>query len=1261
MTDIRRVFVEKKPGFDVEAQHMLEDFRLNLGLSLSGLRVFNRYDIEGISDEEFAQARNTIFSEPPVDEVYDEEMPLKEGWQVFAMEYLPGQYDQRADSAAQCVQLLTQKKPPLIATAKVVAVLGLQNQNELDKIIKYCLNSIESRLASLTKPSSLALNLAAPGPIPLVEGFTKMKNNELLELAKKAGFAMSEADMVCCQEYFGKTEKREPTFTELKVIDTYWSDHCRHTTFHTHLNNITLADGPMTEAIKDGLMHYEEARHHIYGDKAAKRPMTLMDIATLGGKFCRSKGWLDDLDDSGESNACSIVKDIEIDGQKEEWLIQFKNETHNHPTEIEPFGGAATCLGGAIRDVLAGRGYVYQAMRVTGSGNPLTPYEETLPGKLPQRTITTGAAKGFSSYGNQIGLATGWVEEIYDPGYVAKRMEIGAVVGACPASYVQRAEPTPGDAIILLGGRTGRDGIGGATGSSLAHDVSSIEECGSQVQKGNPPTERKIQRLFRDAAATSLIKRCNDFGAGGVSVAIGELADGVDVDLDKVPKKYEGLDGTELAISESQERMAIVVAPENVDKFIALAEAENLEATAVARVTKEPRIILRWRGDIIVNIARSFLDTNGADRFASVFVEAPNQKENHRQKKPAALVGLGLKEAWQKNLTRLEVCSQKGLVECFDSSIGAGTVLMPFAGKYQQTPENAMVAKVPLLKGETDDATVMSFGYLPGLAHWSPYHAGAYSIVEALAKLAATGADALSARLSLQEYFPSLGNDAVKWGKPFAALLGALTAQMELGVPAIGGKDSMSGSFEDLAVPSTIVCFALTMTKASKAISAALDKPGQKLAMLSLPVKKSNGLPNWPEVKKYFAAISRLAAGGQIQAAATIKEGGIAAALTKMCLGNQIGFQMQQKPKEFYEELLFTPLVGSLLVAVEDVTVLNDLPYTVLGETTKENYILVEEEKLYLKDLTKTYNSTLELVFPQVTPHLSPFYLGEGINKLYKKRSTAFPGIKVAKPRVLIPVFPGTNCEYDTAKAFEKAGAVPEIVVIKNLTSLVIEETIARLVKSLKQSQILALPGGFSGGDEPDGAGKFIATTFRNPRLAQAVKELLEERDGLVLGICNGFQALIKLGLVPHGKICPIEPNAATLTYNSIGHHVSAMAYTKVVSVKSPWLANCEAGEVFTVPISHGEGRFMASDDILQSLAANGQIATQYVNTEGCPSNSSPYNPNGSVYAIEGIISPDGRVFGKMCHSERQGENVYRNVPGKKDQKIFAAGVAYFA
>ena len=1249
MAKVYRVFVEKKKGNDIEAGQILEDLRGNVGLTgLEDLRIINRYDAQGLSDAEFDSAVKQVFSETNLDNVYYD-LKIDDGWKYFATEYLPGQYDQRADSAAQCIQLLTAGERPKVASAKVIAVKGDISDDEFEKIKSYIINPVESRVASMELPETLDIKTDVPADIVRIDGFIEMSDDEIAAYHGSMGLAMSVADLCWVRDYFKNDEKRNPSLTEIKVIDTYWSDHCRHTTFATQLDEITINEGKYSAAIEKALDQYFEARADLYAGRTDKI-VCLMDMACIGTKYLKKHGYVDDLDESEEINACSINVDVEIDGKKEPWLVQFKIETHNHPTEIEPFGGAATCLGGAIRDPLSGRAYVYQAMRVTGSGDPTTPFEDTLDAKLPQSKITTGAAQGYSSYGNQIGLATGQVTELYDDGYVAKRMEIGAVIGASPKENVIREVPQNGDVIILLGGKTGRDGCGGATGSSKAHDSHSIETCGAEVQKGNAPTERKIQRLFRNPEVAKMIKRCNDFGAGGVSVAIGELADGLKIDLDKVPKKYEGLDGTELAISESQERMAVVVDKSDVEKFENLARKENLESTVVAEVTDENRLEMTWRGDKIVDLSRDFLNTNGVVQHAAVEIEAIGDDE-YRTQVPSALEKMTNAEALKANLSRLEVCSQKGLVERFDSSIGASTVLMPYAGKYQLTPEEAMVAKIPLIKGETDTATVMAYGFIPKVSRWSPFHSAAFAVTESLAKLAAVGCDPSKARLTFQEYFERLNDAPTRWGKPTAALLGALTAQLGYHTPSIGGKDSMSGSFNDLDVPPTLVSFAVGVSEASKTASAQFKRAGSTVKLVEIPVDSETGLPNYDKAMALMVDVCNKIREGKVLAAGVVKEGGAAACVCKMAFGNKTGFTFETK---LDAKTLFAPLQGSFVLELADE---NDFDGITLG-TTNDNGVFIIDGTVYTADeLIAEWTSKLEKVFPTDSGKTAKMPIDV---PLYKERSIFVAKNKVAKPKVFIPAFPGTNCEVDTARAFEKAGAEASILVVNNLTPADINETIDKMVKEIETSQIVMLPGGFSGGDEPEGSGKFIATTFRNPKVSEAVTKLLNCRDGLMLGICNGFQALIKLGLVPNGKIVDIKENDPTLTFNTIGRHISSMAYTRVTSVKSPWFSAVEAGDVFAVPISHGEGRFVADEDVMKKLVENGQVATQYVDLDGNVANEMPFNPNGSVCAVEGITSPDGRVLGKMGHCERKGDNLYGNVPFEKDMKLFESGVKYF-
>ena len=1253
MERVMRIFVEKKPGFDVEAQGLRQDLTENVGLTgLTRLRLINRYDVSGLDEAEYALARETVFAEPPADEVHDEAIDLNGDCRVLAMEYLPGQYDPRADWAAQCIQVITQKERPQVASAKVVVLFGDIADSQFEAVKKYCINPVEAREASLLKPESLEMSVPLPPDVMVVQGFRALDEGGISSLAAEMGLAMSVADLAFCQEYFRDSEKRDPTLTEIRVIDTYWSDHCRHTTFLTAVDRVDITAGRFSDPIAKAFRAYQETRTRLYG--RSPKEMCLMDLATIGMKELKATGALDDLDESEEINACSIVVDAMVDGRSEEWLVMFKNETHNHPTEIEPFGGAATCLGGAIRDPLSGRSYVYQAMRVTGSADPRQKLGDTLPGKLPQRKITTGAAAGYSSYGNQIGLATGQVAEVYHPGFVAKRMEIGAVIAAAPRANVVRSRPEPGDAVILVGGRTGRDGCGGATGSSKVHTEESLLSCGAEVQKGNPPTERKIQRLFRDPEASRLIRKCNDFGAGGVSVAIGELAAGLDIDLDKVPKKYEGLDGTELAISESQERMAVVVAAADTERFIRLAAAENLEATQVARVSETPRLRMHWRGSCIVDISRDFLDTNGVRQRAAVCVKAPEEACYYFE--PRKRAG-NLAANWLSVLADLNVCSQRGLVERFDSTIGAATVLMPFGGRNQATPPEGMAAKLPVLSGETSTATLMAFGYDPFLAEWSPFHGAVYAVTESVAKIVAMGGDPTRIRLSLQEYFEKLGQEESRWGKPFSALLGAYWAQTRLGAAAIGGKDSMSGSFMDLDVPPTLVSFAVAPVEAGNVISPEFKRVGS--AVLLVPLRRgSDGMPDFAAVNLAFRKIAGLIASKRVLSAKTVSGGGIAAAVSLMAFGNGIGFEFAPGVAE---ECLFQPDQGSILLELAPgeapAALMAEEESVLIGTTVAEPVIIFGGTRILLADARSSWEKPLEKVFPtqteqgRETAEFRPF-----AGKAARIRAMR----PVARPRIFIPVFPGTNCEYDSARAFEAAGGVAETFVVRNLTARDIEQSVESMAKAVERSQILMLPGGFSAGDEPDGSGKFIAALFHNPRLAQSVTRFLEERDGLVLGICNGFQALIKLGLLPYGQIRPLSADSPTLTFNRIGRHVSRMVETRVTSVLSPWLHLVDPGEVHTIAVSHGEGRLVASRSHLERMAAGGQIATQYVDAAGNPSMDITVNPNGSDWAIEGITSPDGRIFGKMGHSERIGDSVAVNVPGNKDQRLFEAGVRYF-
>ena len=1256
MSNVRRIFVEKKPGFDVEARSLYRDLKDNLGISgLEKIRIINRYDIEGISDKEYREGREIIFAEPPVDSVVDEVMDFNPEDRVLAIEYLPGQYDQRADSAAQCIQILAHRERPEVRAAKLIILSGMITEPDFQRIKNYCINPLEAHEASLAIPMTLAMEVPSPGDVPLVDGFIGMSGSDLEALRNKMGLAMSLEDLAFCQTYFRKTEKRNPTLTEIRVLDTYWSDHCRHTTFLTKIESIEIKDGPYAEAIRNAYRSYMQSREYTGN---ASQEITLMNLATIAMKEFRKRGLLNDLEESDEINACSITVTAMVNGEPEEWLVMFKNETHNHPTEIEPFGGAATCLGGAIRDPLSGRSYVYHAMRVTGSADPRVPINDTLSGKLPQRKITTGAAAGFSSYGNQIGLATGQVAEVYDPDFIAKRMEIGAVIGAAPRKNVVREKEQPGDIIILLGGRTGRDGCGGATGSSKEHTEESLQTCGSEVQKGNPPTERKIQRLFRVPEISRIIKKCNDFGAGGVSVAIGELAPGLEINLDTVPKKYEGLDGTELAISESQERMAVLVAPEHVEAFCKAAAGENLETTVVAKVTVEPRLKMFWRSQAIVNISREFLDTNGVQQTATVIVNSPKEAGNPLADVPAELRPKlsDLKEAWLANLERLNGCSQKGLNERFDSTIGAGTVLMPFGGKYQLTPVEAMVAKLPVLNGDTITGTAMAYGYNPVIGKWSPFHGGLYAVVESVAKIVAAGGDYRKIRLTLQEYFEKLGKTPEKWGKPFAALLGAYYAQLKMGIPAIGGKDSMSGTFKEIAVPPTLVSFALDTVDVSKTISPEFKQVGNQVALVRLN-KDQNWLPDFEQLDRNYRKVHELINQGKVLAVHSVRDGGLAETVTKMCFGNMLGMRFTVKIEA---EQFFNPGYGSLVLefpAGEDPAQhLMGLDYQIIGLTQAEPAIVCNGTVINLSEALNHWEEPLEKIFPTRVESIA-------VNPQtynFERKGSLKPKASVAKPRIFIPVFPGTNCEYDTKKAFEKAGGTVETLVFRNLSASDIEESLEQMVKLINNSQITMIPGGFSAGDEPEGSGKFIATAFRNPRVKEAVMKLLQERDGLILGICNGFQALIKLGLVPYGEIREITADSPTLTFNTIGRHVSCLVRTRIASNLSPWLSKVKVGEVHAIPVSHGEGRFVASREVIAQLARNGQIATQYVDLAGDPAYDIRSNPNGSFEAIEGITSPDGRVLGKMGHSERIGSNLYRNVPGEKDQRIFEAGVEYF-
>ena len=1233
---VYRIFVEKKPGLDNEARALKSD--INELLQIKGVekvRVFNRYDVENLAEDLFKYSVHTVFAEPQLDIVTEE---LPEADCIFAVEFLPGQFDQRASSAAECIQIISKGERPAVKTAKVYALYGKVSDEELAAIKKYVINAVEAREADMALPETLATEYEIPQTVETVEGFLGFTEKELADFIADRGLAMDLADIKFCQEYF-ESEDRNPTITEIKMIDTYWSDHCRHTTFNTIIDKVTFEDEDLQEAYN----RYLDVRKSLNRTK----PVTLMDIGTIAAKYLKKAGKLDKLDESEEINACTVKIKVDVDGKDEDWLLLFKNETHNHPTEIEPFGGAATCVGGAIRDPLSGRSYVYGAMRVTGAGDPLVPVSETIPGKLPQRKLVNTAANGYSSYGNQIGLATGQVDEIYHPGYVAKRMEIGAVIAAAPAENVVREVPAPGDRVILLGGRTGRDGCGGATGSSKSHKVSSLESCGAEVQKGNAPEERKLQRLFRNPEASKLIKRCNDFGAGGVSVAIGELAEGLEIDLNKVPKKYEGLDGTELAISESQERMAVVVEEKDVDRFCALAKAENLEATVVAKVTEEPRLSMHWNGANIVNISREFLDSNGAEKH--ITVEAPRAESF--AKKPCG----DFAESYRELAGDLNVCSKRGLSERFDSTIGAGTVLMPFGGKYQRTPIQAMVNKVSVEKADTKTCSLMAWGYNPFITEKSPYHGAYLAVVESVSKLVAEGAEFSDVYLSFQEYFEKLAADPAKWGMPFAALLGALEAQLDLEVAAIGGKDSMSGTFENIHVPPTLVSFAVTTENISNIISPEFKEAGH-LVYLVKPELNAKGLPTGLSLKVLYAKVTELMRKGLIKACYTPTMGGAAEAVLKMAMGNGIGFEFAETLSD--EEIFGYCYGGFVCEASRELTgeELGMVDAMIMGRTTEAAEIRKGHAVLGLEELCGIYEDKLEPVY---TCNIKTE--GEKPQNLSYEGAAAFSAaVKNPVPKVLIPAFPGTNCEYDTAKAFMRAGAEPEIFVINNLTAGDVAASIADFAKKVRESQMIFIPGGFSGGDEPDGSGKFITAFFRNEEIKEAVTELLEKRDGLMAGICNGFQALIKLGLVPYGKIMDTDESCPTLTFNKIARHQSKLVRTRIASNNSPWLANTKVGDIYTVPVSHGEGRFIAQPELLADLAAKGQIITQYVDLEGNATSDIQFNPNGSDWAVEGIISPDGRVLGKMGHSERIGKGLYQNVPGEFDMKMFEAAVKYF-
>ena len=1251
MSNVRRVYVEKKPAYAVQAKELKHEISSYLGIkSATNVRVLIRYDVENISDEVFEKACRTVFAEPPVDDLYLEKFEAAEGARIFSVEYLPGQFDQRADSAVQCVQFLDGDSQPIIRSATTYVIEGNVTDEEFDAIKHHCINPVDSRETGLEKPETLVTVFPEPEDVKIFDGFKEMSEADLKALYDSLNLAMTFKDFQHIQNYFKNEEKRDPSMTEIRVLDTYWSDHCRHTTFSTELTDVKFDEGDYKEPIVKTYEKYLADREVLYKGRDDKF-VCLMDLALMAMKKLKSEGKLADQEESDEINACSIVVPVDVDGKEEEWLINFKNETHNHPTEIEPFGGAATCLGGAIRDPLSGRTYVYQAMRVTGAADPTVSVKETLKGKLPQKKLVRSAAHGYSSYGNQIGLATGYVKEIYHPDYVAKRMEIGAVMGAAPRRAVIRENSDPGDIIILLGGRTGRDGIGGATGSSKVHTEASIEVCGAEVQKGNAPTERKIQRMFRREEVSYIIKKCNDFGAGGVSVAIGELADGLRVDLDKVPKKYAGLDGTEIAISESQERMAVVVDPKDVDKFLGFANEENLEAIPVAVVTEEPRLVLTWRGKEIVNISRAFLDTNGAHQETTVEVEIPNKDGNLFEERPDVV---DVKAKWLETLADLNVCSQKGLVEMFDGSIGAGSVFMPYGGQYQLTETQSMVAKVPVQNGKTDTVTMMSYGFDPYLSSWSPYHGAAYAVTESVARIVATGGDYKKIRFTFQEYFRRMTEDPKRWSQPFSALLGAYAAQMGFGLPSIGGKDSMSGTFNEIDVPPTLVSFAVDVAKIQDVITPELKKAGNKLVWLRAP-RDQYDLPDYAGIMDQYEKLHNDIQAGKVVSAYALDRHGIAVAVSKMAFGNALGVKIEHNldPRDF-----FAPGFGDIIMEVPaDKVGQLSITYTLIGEVTDDGKFSYGNTVITEKEAEEAWKGTLERVFKTTS--------GEDNEKqakddLYHAENIYVCKHKVAKPRVFIPVFPGTNCEYDSTRAFERAGAEVDVKVFKNLTAEDIHDSVELFTKAIDQAQIIMFPGGFSAGDEPDGSAKFFATAFQNAKIKEAVMKLVNERDGLALGICNGFQALIKLGLVPYGEICGQKADSPTLTFNTIGRHISKMVYTKVVSNKSPWLQKAQLGGVYCNPASHGEGRFVANDEWLAKLFANGQVATQYVTPAGELSADEEWNVNGSYMNIEGITSPDGRILGKMAHSERRGDGVAVNIYGEQDIKIFESGAEYF-
>lgn len=1244
MNNVRRIYVEKKPEYSIKAKELHSELLNYLNIKVENVRVLIRYDIENLSEETYGKALVTVFSEPPVDNVYEEKFPHEKADFVFSVEYLPGQFDQRADSAEQCCCLMGADENPIIKSATTYVISGELTEAQRAEIMKHCINPVDSRATDEVKPETLVDHFDEPADVIVFAGFKDMAETELKALYDSLGLAMTFADFLHIQRYFHDEEHRDPTMTEIRVLDTYWSDHCRHTTFATELKDVKFDEGYYKPLIEGAFQQYLSDHKEQYVGRDDKY-VCLMDIGTLAAKRLKKAGILDDQEPSDEINACSIVVPVVIDGNEEEWLINFKNETHNHPTEIEPFGGAATCLGGCIRDPLSGRTYVYQAMRVTGAADPTKPLNETLPGKLPQRKIVTTAARGYSSYGNQIGLATGLVNEIYHPNYVAKRMEIGAVIAAAPRRAVQRLTSDPGDVIILLGGRTGRDGIGGATGASKSHTTKSLTTCGAEVQKGNAPTERKIQRLFRREEVSSIIKKCNDFGAGGVSVAIGELADGLQINLDKVPKKYAGLDGTELAISESQERMAVVVDPKNVELMLKYADEENLEATVVATVTEEPRMVINWRGKEIVNLSRRFIDTNGAHQETLVSVAMPSQAEQTCQ-----TCSTNMKELWLSTLSDLNVCSQKGLVEMFDSSIGAGSVVMPFGGHYQLTPTQSMIGKLPLLDGKCDTVTIMSYGMDPYQTSWSPFHGAVYAVLSSVAKIAAAGGDASRVRLTFQEYFKKLGNDPYRWGEPFTALLGAYNAQMGLKLPAIGGKDSMSGTFNDIDVPPTLCSFAVGISDLQHVVTPELKNAGSKLVLLDVK-EKEFGMPDYEDALNQYAALRKAIEAGHVRSAYALGFGGIIEAVSKMAFGNKVGVKI------IANQNLVAKHYGWIVVEVKEI---EELPFRCieLGETTDTAAFEVCGEKITIDEALAAWQGRLEGVFP--TRSEAEIKKLDDINGVKDYKDVHLCSHKVACPHVFIPAFPGTNCEYDSARAFNRAGAESEIIVFRNQNGQQIRESVDAYVKAINNSQIVMIPGGFSAGDEPEGSAKFITSVFRNPRIADAVMELLNKRDGLMLGICNGFQALVKLGLVPYGEIRPQASDAPTLTFNTIGRHQSKIAYTRVSSNLSPWLRKAELGGVYAIPISHGEGRFVAPQEWLDRLFANGQVATQYCGFDGVPTMDEEFNMNGSYMAIEGITSPDGRVFGKMGHSERRSKGSAMNIYGNDDQLIFESGVEYF-